>query len=305
MKYNTIIIGCGISGISAAIYLKRANLEIAIFENNAPGGQLLRTSTIENYPGVKETEGSTLAYELYEQVNQLDVPVYFENIEEIKKVNDNFQIKTKDRTITCQNIIFATGRTQKKLGLANEEEFIGKGVSYCATCDGPLYKEKEVIVIGAGNSAFEEALYLSNLCKKVTILARRDEYRADRALIDEVKEKENIELLSNKVVTELIGKEKLEAVKVLDKLTNEETIVSCEGAFIYIGQIPTTYLADQLSLEKEEGYIITNNKMETNIEGVYACGDCRYKEVYQLVTATYDGVIAATEIIRKKDRSSN
>lgn len=305
MQYNTIIIGCGISGISAAIYLKRANLEIAIFENNAPGGQLLRTSIVENYPGVKQTGGAALAVELYEQINKLDVPVYFENIEEIKKTNNAFEIKTKEKTITCQNIIFATGRTQKKLGLPKEEELTGKGISYCATCDGPLYKEKEVVVIGAGNSAFEEALYLSNFCKKVTILARKEEYRADRTLIEKVSKKENIEIRSNKIVTDLIGNEKLEAIKTLDKLTNKEEIIPCEGAFIYIGQIPTTNLSEQLSIEKENGYIITNEKMETNIEGVYACGDCRYKEVYQLVTATYDGVIAATEIIRKKDTSSN
>lgn len=300
MKYNTIVIGCGISGITAAIYLKRANIEVAIFEKSAPGGQLLLTSTVENYPGLPSVEGSTLALNLYNQVTSLEIPVFFENIEEIKKLSEEeYEIKTSNKTVTCQNIIFATGRNSRKLGLENEGKLTGRGVSYCATCDGALYKGKDVIVVGAGNSAFEESLYLSNLCNSVTIIARRDVYRADATLIDKVKNKDNIKILSNKVVTKLYGEEKLEKIQVEDTITKTREDIVCDGLFIYIGQIPETALAKNIGTHLEDDYIKTTEEMVTNLSNVYACGDCRKKELYQLTTASYDGVIAANHIIKK------
>ncbi len=301
MEYNTIIIGCGISGMSAALYLKRANIDFCIFEKEAPGGQLLRTSAVENYPGVLKTDGATLATNLYQQMNALQVPIYFEEILSLEKQGEKFCVVTTGKSYYCKNIIYATGRQQKKLEIENEDNFIGKGISYCATCDGALYKGKDVAVIGAGNSAFEESLYLSNLCDSVTIFVRRDQFRADASLIDQVKKKKNIKILTNKVVKELHGKDHLESITVEDKEDAKERTYPVAGAFVYIGQIPKTSLLDSFPIEKENGYIITNEKMETNIPHLYACGDCRKKELYQLVTASYDGVIAANEIIQKRD----
>ena len=173
MKYNTIIIGAGISGITSAIYLKRAGIDVCIIEKSAPGGQLLRTSVVENYPASNpKVEGSTLAMNLYEQIQSLEIPLEFDEVISVENNIDKKEIITKNNHYTCQNIIIATGRKYKKLNIENEDKLTGKGISYCAICDGALYKDKNVIVIGAGDSAFKEALYLSNLCNKVTIIAR-------------------------------------------------------------------------------------------------------------------------------------
>ncbi len=302
MRYHTVIIGCGISGMSAAIYLKRANIDVCLFEENAPGGQLLRTSTVENYPGVRTADGATLALELYQQISELEIPVYFEKIENVTQ-EEGFIVKTKQQEIICDNLILATGRNPKKLGLSKEEKLTGKGISYCATCDGALYKGKDVAVVGAGNSAFEEALYLSNLCSKVTLIARREEYRAENSLVDKVRNQKNVEILNHSIISELVGESKIEKIKVKNTKEETEKQIEVAGVFVYIGQLPTTTLAKDLNIKLEDDYICTNEKMETNIEGVYACGDCRKKDLYQLVTASYDGIIAANQIIKKKNEN--
>jgi len=300
MNYHTIIIGAGISGMTAALYLKRANKEVCIIEKSAPGGQLLRTSTVENYPACKKTDGATLAMNLYEQMNELEISIKFEEVTEIKKNEEGYLIVTNRGTYSCINVVIATGRIYKKMGLENEEKLTGKGISYCAICDGSLYKGKNVAVIGAGNSAFEEALYLSNLCNKVTIIARKEEYRAEPNFIEEVKNKSNIEVKSNTIVEKIIGETKLEKLILKNIMTNETEELEVEGCFIYIGQIPETTSFEKLGLEMENGYILTNEQMQTNIKNIYACGDVRQKTLYQLVTATYDGAIAADTIIKNQ-----
>lgn len=250
-----------------------------------------------------KTDGATLAMNLYNQMNELQIPIFFEEIININKENNHYQVFTASQTLTAKNIILATGREQKKLEIENETKLTGKGISYCATCDGALYKGKNVVVIGSGNSAFEESLYLSNLCKDVTIISRRDEFRADKSLIDEVKSRKNINIITNKIVKKFVGDKKLEAVEIEDRENRCEETISCDGAFIYIGQIPKTLITDKLGVNKERGYIITDETMKTNVKNVYACGDCRKKDLYQLVTASYDGVIAANETIRKKGTS--
>lgn len=304
MNYNTIIIGAGISGMTAAIYLKRANTDVCILEKSAPGGQLLRTAKVENYPALPNAEGSTIAMNLYDQIMALEIPIQFEEVEKIENQGNTKIIHTKTNIYTCQNIIIATGRSYRKLEMENEEKLTGKGISYCAICDGALYKGKKVAVVGAGNSAFEEALYLSNLCDEVTIISRRDEFRAEKSLIEEIKEKENIQLITNKTIQKLIGEEKLEEIVIKDADTEKEEILKVDGCFVFIGQNPETKILEQLGIELESGYILTNDQMQTNIENIYACGDCRKKELYQLVTASYDGVIAADSIIKQKKISN-
>lgn len=295
MKTNTVIIGSGIAGMTAAIYLKRADIDFVIIESSAPGGQILRTSTIENYPGFKQIDGPEFAMNVYKQLNNLDVKYIYDEVIEIINNNVDKIIKTTNQEIICKNVIIATGRSPKRLGIENEDKFTGKGISYCALCDGNLYKNKNVAIVGAGNSAFEESLYLSKICNKVTIIARHDVFKADDILVEKVKNTKNIEILTNKEVKEIIGNEKLEQV-----ILNDGTKLDISGLFIYIGQQTNIKPYEKLNITNEYGYINVNNKMESNVPGIYACGDCINKELYQIITASSDGAIAANQIIKKE-----
>lgn len=282
-EYDVVIIGSGIAGMTAGIYLKRNNINCLIIENDAPGGQLNRSNTIENYPGYVNIDGPSLAYNIYNQVTKLGVEYLFDDINSIDYSNNI--IKTNDKEIKYKYLIIATGRSPKKLEILNKYE--GNGVSYCAICDGGLYKNKDVLVIGGGNSAFEEALYLSNICDKVYIMNRSNNLRADNHEIDKVKNKNNIKLLLNEEVNNIKEKD--------DKfLINNKYLV--DGIFVCIGYVPNSSLFD---LEKENNYIIVDNKYKTNIDNVYAIGDIIKKDVYQLTTASSEATIASIDIIRK------
>jgi len=282
-EYDVVIIGSGIAGMTAGIYLKRNNINCLIIENDAPGGQLNRSNTIENYPGYVNIDGPSLAYNIYNQVTKLGVEYLFDDINSIDYSNNI--IKTNDKEIKYKYLIIATGRSPKKLEILNKYE--GNGVSYCAICDGGLYKNKDVLVIGGGNSAFEEALYLSNICNKVYIMNRSNNLRADNHEIDKVKNKNNIELLLNEEVNNIKEKD--------DKfLINNKYLV--DGIFVCIGYVPNSSLFD---LEKENDYIVVDNKYKTNIDNVYAIGDIIKKDVYQLTTASSEATIASIDIIKK------
>ena len=291
--YDCIIVGSGIAGMSSAIYLKRANKDILLLEGYIPGGQINNTSNVENYPGFTKIDGPSLVTNLQEQINSMEIPLKYEKVNDINK-EDNFIVETNKEKYLTKNIILATGRTPNKLGI--EDEFIGKGVSYCALCDGNLYKDEEVVVVGGGNSAFEESLYLSKICKKVTILNRSDKLKASMILQEEVSKKENIEVIYNCSIEKINS----ENNKIISVLTNKE-IINCTGIFIYIGLTPNLDYIN-LDLDKENNYIIVDNKMKTNIEGIYACGDIIKKDVYQIITAASEGAIAATSIIRSMER---
>lgn len=291
--YDCVVIGAGVSGMTAALYLKRANVNVLILDSGAPGGQINRTSKIENYPGYIEIDGPTLAFNMYEQLQKLNLIIKYGKVLEIEK-KANFIIKTDIEDIMCRGIIIATGRNPKELGLENEKNLIGHGISWCALCDGQFYKEKEVCVIGGGNSALEEALYLSKICSKVTIIHRRDKFRADPILIEKVKTKENIVIIYNSVVNTLNKKnEKLESI-----LINNSKKINCEGLFIYIGSKPNADFAKKLGVELDNEYIIVSKEMKTNINNVYACGDVIKKDLYQIVTATSEGAIAANSFLK-------
>jgi thioredoxin reductase (NADPH) len=287
--YDAIVIGSGISGMSAAIYLKRANLDIAIFESYIPGGQINNTSNIENYPGFIKIDGPTLVINIQNQINEMNIPLKYEKVIKITK-KENFIIETNKEKYITKNVVVATGRTPNKLGI--EDKFIGKGVSYCALCDGFLYKNLEVIVVGGGNSAFEESLYLSKICKKVTILNRSEKLRATKILQNEVFSKKNIEIIYNCTIEKINS----ENEKIVSVNTNKG-IINCSGIFIYIGLTPNLeYL--NIDVKTENNYIIVDNKMKTNVKGLYACGDVIKKDVYQIITAASEGAIAATNLIK-------
>ena len=293
-EYKVIILGSGISGISAAIYLKRAGIEPLIIENNIPGGQLNKIDIIENYPGLKEITGPDLSMNLLKQIN--DVKIEYNNPIEIDY--NNKIVKLENKEYKYEYLIFATGRREKLLGLTDEEYYIGSGISLCATCDGALYKDKEVIVVGGGNSATSVALYLSNICKKVTIIYRKDNLRAEAILKERINQKDNIEILYNSTIKEYI----IEGNKITGVKLTDEKIINCDCIFIAIGSVPNSELFTGL---KENDYIIVNNKYETSIKDVYACGDVIKKELYQLITASSEGASVANNIIKKVNGSDN
>ena len=293
LDFDVVIVGCGIAGMTSAIYLKRSNLNVCMIEKNAPGGQLNMINEINNYPGFESIDGPTLAFNVFNQIKKLEIPYKYANALEIIDNIEYKMIKTDKEEITCKNVVIATGRRPRELGLQNEKRLLGKGISYCSICDGTLYKDKVVAVVGGGNSAIESALYLAEICQKVYLIHRTESYRAENTLMDNIKEKENIELIKNAKITELKEKDdKLSSV-----IINDGKEIKCNGLFINVGNVPIPVKCKNLKLE--ENYIVVDNKMESNIEGIYACGDIIKKDVYQITTAISEGTIAAINIIKK------
>lgn len=287
--YKCVIIGAGPAGMAAALYLKRAGIEAVIIEKDVPGGEMLKTNKIENYPGFESIDGGELALKMKKQIVDLGIKIIKDNVLNIIK-KDKFVLKMEKDTIETDYVIIATGRTPRKLGLRGEEELIGRGISYCAVCDGAFYRNKEVAVIGGGDSALTEALYLSDLCSKVYVVVRHD-LRASAVLQNRVKDKDNIIVLKNVNVSKLDFDERLSSIILDDGKT-----LPVSGMFIAIGGTPQLGFIDGLDVTLKNGYIVTNDKMESSIRGLYAVGDVRYKEYYQIVTATNDGAVAALSI---------
>lgn len=286
-KNKVVIIGSGIAGMSSAIYLKRGGLNPIIIENKSPGGTLNIIPTIENYPGYKEISGPDLAMNIYNQAIDLGIEYLYKEIKEIDIKN-----KIINNEITFDYLVIATGRRPRLLNINNELEYLGKGISTCALCDGMFYKDKKVIVLGGASSALTESLYLSNIASKVTIIHRGSTFTGEQNLIDKVNNSKNIETIYNtNVIKYNIENNKLISVT-LD--TNEE--IETEAVFLSIGSIPNSELFD---VEKIDGYIKVNDHYETNIDYVYAIGDVIKKEVYQLVTASSDGIIVSNNIIKR------
>lgn len=299
MKYNTVIIGSGVAGMTAAIYLKRANISVCILEKDVPGGQITRTSDINNYPGFISIDGPDLAMNMYQQVIGLDVPyLYTEALEVIPNSNE-FVVKTDEQDLIAKHVIIATGRSPRKLQVENEENLIGRGISYCAICDGSLYKDKKVAVIGGGRAALEESLYLSKICSSVTLIHRSDRFRADNILLDTVKSNSKITVLENKKVEKFEMKEnKIDSIVFSDENQEMETL-KIDGCFIYVGQIPNTDHFSNLNILDENGYINVDENFETIIPNLYAIGDCIKKDLYQIITACSDGAVVANRITKQ------
>lgn len=291
--YECVIIGAGVAGMTAAIYLKRAGISVLLLEKGVPGGQINKTSIIENYPGFKKIDGPTLAMNMLDQVQSLDIPYQYGNVLSIEVDGDYKIIKTDMETIITSRIILASGRKPRELGLSNEKKLLGSGISYCAYCDGMLYKNQDVVVIGGGNSALEEALYLADICKTVYIVHRRLEYRADDILVKKLEKYDNIKPCLGQNVIEILEKDN----RVSGVRLSDNSILPVTGVFIYIGQIPeTSFIEDLITLK--DGYVMTNEHLETNIPGIYACGDVIKKELYQISTAIGEGALAGTNVVK-------
>lgn len=292
--YEAIIIGSGIAGMTTAIYLKRGGINPLIIEESAPGGQLNRITTIENYPGYLKINGPELTEEIYKQVSALDIEYLFDKVIKVDLNKEEKEITTINNKLTCKYLVIATGRLSKKL-FKNDDDYAGKGISYCALCDGPLYKKKNVAVVGGGNSALEESLYLSEICNKVTLIHRNDSFRGDKTLVDQVLSKKNIDCVYNSNITEY----NIENGKLTSVLLDNGNKIEVSGLFISIGSVPS---ADIFDVTKEKGFIIVDDECMTNINNVYACGDVIKKNVYQLTTAASEGTIVAYSIIKKNKK---
>ena len=293
--FDSVIIGAGVAGMTSAIYLKRYNVNVLLLEKNIPGGQIVQTPKIENYPGVGSIDGASLALNMYQQVTNLGIECRYSEVIKIENHGNSKTIYTENEEIRTKTNIIATGRIPKKLGLENESELTGRGISWCATCDGMFYKNQDVAVIGGGNSALEEALFLSDICNKIYILYRSGELRADKILQKRVFEKENIEIKFDTIVEKINEKdEKLESIIIKEREEEKKLVV--QGMFIYIGFEPNDSIISELNLILKNQYIVVNENMETNIKGIYACGDIIKKELYQVTTAVGEGSIAANSV---------
>jgi thioredoxin reductase (NADPH) len=291
--YDIIIVGAGPAGLTSAIYARRANKKVLVLEANTYGGQIINTNKIENYPVNPGISGFDFATKLYNQTKDLGAEIKFEKVINISET----EVTTTKETYKTKTIILATGADNRKLNLENEEELTGKGVSYCATCDGTFYKNKIVAIQGGGNTAVEDAIYLSDIAETVYLIHRRDSFKAEEMLLKEIKEKENIKTIMNTKITKLNGKPKLESIEITND-KNETTTLNIDGLFIAVGQVPETENFKKLINTNEQGYIIANEDCKTNIKNIFVAGDNRTKSLRQLVTATSDGAVAATEAIK-------
>lgn len=291
---DIIIIGAGTAGLSAAIYARRAGKKALILEALSYGGQIINTPEVENYPGIKNISGFDFATGLYEQAADLGAEIEYVRVTGIESNADGSKtVHTTDGDRECKAVIIATGAKNRPLGIDREEELTGSGVSYCATCDGAFYKKKSVAVNGGGNTAIEDAGFLSNFCSKVYVIHRRDEFRADVHEVEKLKAKENVEFILDSEVTALLGDDELTGIEVTNKKTGEKKELEISGLFIAIGQMPdNTAFASVIDLD-EKGYIIGKEDCLTNTPGVFTAGDCRTKAVRQLTTAAADGAVAA------------
>ena len=294
--YDIIIVGAGPAGLTAAIYARRAEKKVLVLEANTYGGQIISTLDIENYPGERHISGYDFATKLYNQAKDLGTEVVFEKVVDIKN-GDEKEVITNKNSYKGKTVILATGSFNRKLGLDKEDEFIGKGISYCATCDGAFYKNKDVAVAGGGNTALQDALYLSDIVNKVYLIHRRDSFRGAEKTFNELKEKDNVIFIYNSTVTKLNGTDKLESIDVKDNNDNTANI-NVDGLFIAIGRIPENRSFAKLIDLDDLGYAKAGEDCHTNVDGIFVAGDNRVKTLRQLVTATGDGGVAATEAIK-------
>lgn len=290
---DIIVIGAGTAGLTAAIYGQRAGKQVLLLEEGIYGGQIVNTPEIENYPGIQQISGFQFAMNLYEQATALGAELETGKVMEIIDRNNYKIVRTETAEYNCGAVIIATGAKNRKLGIQGEEALTGRGISYCATCDGAFYKDKAVAVVGGGNTALGDADYLANSCRQVYLIHRREEFRGDVSLAEQLKQRENVTFILNSVVTDCRAGERLEKIIVEDVVSGEQQELSVDGMFVAIGQVPENQAFDNLVELDGQGYIVSGEDCRTMSPGIYAAGDCRTKTVRQLTTAAADGAVAA------------
>lgn len=294
--YDTIIIGAGPAGMTAALYAARSNLKVALLERGIPGGQMNNTADIENYPGYANISGPELAEKMFEPLENLGVEHLFGLVEKIEDRGDFKEIITEDERFEAKTVIIASGANHRHLGVPGEEDYNSRGVSYCAVCDGAFFRDEDLLVVGGGDSAVEEAIFLTRFAKSVTIVHRRDELRAQKVLQDRAFANEKIRFVWDSVVESIHGDErKVTGVTFKNVKTGELSQAEFGGIFIYVGLDPVSEFATDLGITDEAGWILTDHQMKTSVAGIYAVGDVRQKDLRQITTAVGDGAIASQE----------
>ncbi|MBC1456847.1 thioredoxin-disulfide reductase [Listeria newyorkensis] len=291
--YDVIIIGAGPAGMTAALYTSRADLDTLMIERGVPGGQMVNTADIENYPGFDSILGPDLSEKMFAGAKQFGAEYAYGDIKSVENGEEYKTVVAGSKTFKARSIIIATGAEHRKLGAEGEDKYSGRGVSYCAVCDGAFFKNRELIVVGGGDSAVEEGAYLTRYASKVTIIHRRDKLRAQQILQDRAFKNEKIEFVWNSTVEEIVGDDmKVTGARLVSTVDGSTSEISADGAFIYVGLVPLSSAFKGLGILDDEGYVITDEEMETSIPGIFAAGDVRVKSLRQVVTATGDGGLA-------------
>ncbi len=299
--YDVIVIGSGPAGLTAAIYLRRADKSVLVLEKGNFGGQINFSPRIENYPAFEEVSGAELAEKLVGQALSLGVDI---ELDEATKIETEGKIKKvigESETYEAKSVIIATGAKHRLLGLQNEEEFIGNGISFCAVCDGAFYSGLDVAVIGGGNSALQEAVLLADLCKSVTMVQNLSVFTGEKKLLDILQSKDNVSFITDSVVTSIIGEDSLKGITIKNTKTEEETELTLDGVFVAIGQVPQNEIFDNVVKLDDHGYVVADESCLTETDGVFVAGDCRTKQIRQIVTAASDGATAALKACRFLD----
>lgn len=298
MEYDVVIVGAGPAGLTAAVYASRAGLKTLIIEKGAPGGKMFVTHLVENYPGFESISGRDLSAQMHKHALKFGAVYEYGDVTKVEKHGEkDFLIQTNMGKYNAKAVILATGTENRKLGITGESEFSGKGVSYCAVCDGNFFKDQDVVVVGGGNSALEEALYLSEICNSVTIVHRRQEFRAEGYIVENVKRRENIKFELDSVVKAISGEEIVSNITVENVITKEQKIMKTSGVFIYVGLIAMTSNFGELGILNADKNIVVDADMRTKVKGIYAAGDVIPKHLRQISTAINDGAIAAQTVI--------
>ncbi|HGA2501979.1 TPA: thioredoxin-disulfide reductase [Streptococcus agalactiae] len=291
--YDTLIIGSGPGGMTAALYAARSNLKVGLIEQGAPGGQMNNTAEIENYPGYDHISGPELSMKMYEPLEKFEVEHIYGIVQRVENDGDVKRVITEDESYEAKTVILATGAKNSLLGVPGEEEYTSRGVSYCAVCDGAFFRDQDLLVVGGGDSAVEEAVFLTQFAKSVTIIHRRDQLRAQKVLQDRAFANEKIKFVWDSVVKEIKGNEiKVSGVTVENLKTGEISEMPFGGVFIYVGLEPHSSMVSELGITDETGWVLTDTNMKTSIPGLYAIGDVRQKDLRQIATAVGEGAIA-------------
>lgn len=294
--YDLIIIGAGPAGMTASIYAKRANLDVLLMEKSAPGGQMISTAEIENYTGAGKVSGVDLAMKMFEHVQSLGVETMFEEVVKVHDLGSVKEVVTPSQTLQTKAVLITAGANPRTLGVKGEDDYAYRGISWCAICDGPLYKDKRVLVVGGGNSAVEESLFLSNIVSHITIVQNLDRLTADPKAVSLLMKIPNVDIIFNAKVISFNGDDALKSVDVETK--DGVKSIEVDGVFEYIGLTPVSDFVSHLGITNEAGYIVVNSNMETKVKGIFSAGDVNQKQIRQVVTATSDGAIAVQNIIK-------